>query len=348
MQVIHKMRQDLLECGDLNHASFMNSAELPRVLDARALRVRGISASTVRNEVQRRRWRRLARGLILTRPDPPTRADWVVAGLCAAGEGVVSGWDALRCYGLAMRDRPPASVLILSTRGGCRDVGQAHIRRVGGPVSSRRLSVDDDTLPLARIAAPARAVTDAAPFYHREDTVRALVMAVVQGGHCTPDELIAELDSAALRGSAALRRSVEHVRDGARSVAEVYAAEQLRHAAVPDFELNVPIVDAQQRIIAIADILWRDLWAILEIDSHEFHFAAEDWRQTTHRHNRLTACGFAVTHYPPSRVMSDHQWTKEVTSWLSARAMELHVPYRTSSRIVRDGPPLQLPIGSTT
>jgi len=270
-----------------------------------------------------------------------------MAGLSAAPDGIVSGWDALRRYGLAMHDPPPERVLILSTHGGCRDVGQAHIRCVTDPVHSRRVSVDDDTLPLVRIAVPARAIADAAPFYRRADSVRALVAAAVQGGHCTPDELGRAVETAARRGRAILRGCLEDIRDGARSVAEVHASEQLRRAAVPDFELNVPIVDAQQRTIAIADILWRALRAILEIDSHEFHFSAEGWRQTTHRHNRLTACGFALTHYPPSRVISGTQWTEEVAGWLQARALELHVPYESGARVIRNGPPVQLPFGTT-
>ena len=327
--------------------TLVNRGELPRVLDARELHARGISVSTARNEIRHARWQRMARGVILTRPDPPTRADWVIAGLSAASDGVLSGWDALRYYGLAMRDPPPASVLILTSRGGCRDVGQAHIRCVTGPVHARRVSVDDDTLPLVRIAVPARAIVDAAPFYRRKDSVRALVAAAVQGGHCTPDELSLVLDTAARRGSAILRRSLEDLRDGARSVAEIHASEHLRRAPVPDFELNVPIVDAQQRTIAIADILWRALRAILEIDSQEFHFSAEDWRQTTHRHNRLTAYGFAVTHYPPSHITSGTQWTEEVAGWLQTRALELQVPYEAGTRVIRDGPPFQLPFNAT-
>ena len=59
---------------------------------------------------------------------------------------------------LAIRDPPPELVLILSTRGGCRDVGQAHIRCVTGPVHSRRVSVDDDTLPLVRMVTSRRVV----------------------------------------------------------------------------------------------------------------------------------------------------------------------------------------------
>jgi hypothetical protein len=202
-------------------------------------------------------------------------------------------------------------------------------------------------MPLARIAVPARAIADAVPFYRSDGSVRALVAAAVQGNHCTTDELRSALDGAARRGSAIFRRTVDEVRDGARSVAEVHASEQLRCAPVPDFELNVPIVDADRRTIAIADVLWRALWAILEIDSREFHFSAEDWHQTTYRHNQLTARGFAVTHYPPSRVMAGKQWTEEVASWLQARALELNVPYQAGSRVVRDGPPVQLPFRVT-
>lgn len=129
------------------------------------------------------------------------------------------------------------------------------------------------------------------------------------------------------RGLQARGISLEDVRDGVRSVAEAHTSEQLRRAAVPDFELNVPIVDAQQRAIAIADILWRALRAILEIDSHWFHFSAEDWRQTTYRHNRLTACGFGsrTIRRPASSAASNG---REVTGWLQARALELRGPVR--------------------
>ena len=75
-------------------------------------------------------------------------------------------------------------------------------------------------MPLPRIAVPARAIVDAAPLYRREDSVRALVAAAVQGGHCTPDELSGVLDAAARRGSAILpSHALDDVRDGGPSIA---------------------------------------------------------------------------------------------------------------------------------
>src|SRR5215471_3589152 len=70
---------------------------------------------------------------------------------------------------------------------------------------------------------------------------------------------------------------------------------------VPTFELNVPIVHAG-RVIAVADVLWRKLHAVLEIDSREYHLSEAQWKATMARHNKLTNVGYAVTHYPPSAI----------------------------------------------
>jgi hypothetical protein len=319
----------------------MDRAELPRVLGLAGLRTCGVSAAVARNEVRRGRWRRLARGVVLTRPDCPQRADWAWVGLLVAGgSAAVSGWDALHTYGLASSDPPSDSVLILCTRGGCRDIGRAHLRRVTGPLTMRTASIDDELLPLAHLATPARAIADLAPWC-RQGQIRSLVTSAVQRNLCTPDDIATALAAAARRGSAAFRRSVEDLHDGARSVAEIHAARRLRDADVPPFELNVPLIDSRGYVVAVADVLWRSLRAILEIDSREFHFAESDWQQTMVRHNRLTACGFALTHYPPSRIF-EATWGEDVTRWLRARARELGVPYRVDPRPLRGGAPLHL------
>ena len=77
---------------------------------------------------------------------------------------------------------------------------------------------------------------------------------------------------------------------GARSVAEAEAAELLRIGGVPTFELNVPIVHAG-RVIAVADVLWRKLRAVLEIDSREYHLSEAQRKATMARHNKLTNVG---------------------------------------------------------
>lgn len=83
------------------------------------------------------------------------------------------------------------------------------------------------------------------------------------------------------------------------------------------------------RVIAVADVLWRDLRAVLEIDSREFHLSEAEWKATMQRHNRLTSAGLALTHYPPSAT-GDPAWPDEVARWLHHRARELGVRYANS------------------
>jgi hypothetical protein len=178
------------------------------------------------------------------------------------------------------------------------------------------------------VVAAARAVAEAALDYRFLEPVRAMVTAAVQRELCTPAELAAELRAGPRNGSALLRRSIEDAFGGARSIAEAEAAELLRAGPVPPFVMNAPVVGSDGRVFAIADVLWEELRAILEVDSRAHHFAAADWKRTMRRHNMLTALGYAVAHYPPEEIRAGgRRWVAEVASWLSARARELGVPY---------------------
>ena len=106
--------------------------------------------------------------------------------------------------------------------------------------------------------------------------------------------------------------------------------------------MNVPLLSANGRVIAVLDFLWRGLLAVLEIDSREFHFREADWKATSARHNLLTRLGLAVIHYPPSQTSSP-RWTDEVQEWLRNRAAELRTPYRAATP-TGEGSPLRLPL----
>jgi hypothetical protein len=304
------------------------SGELPRVLTGPAARQLGLTRSAVRNGIARRGWQPLVRGVVLTARDEPTRADWALVGLTAAGpRSALSGWDALRLLGPGVAPaRPPTDdVLVLTRCGRNRRIGAVRVRVTRRPFAVRHTSVLDPTLPLVAVTSAARAVADTALFERWLGSVRVMVAAAVQQGLCSVDELTDELAGSPRNNSALLRRALGEIAEGARSAAEVAAAHYLRRADVPPFELNAPIMDGG-RLVAIADVLWRELRAVLEIDSREFHFSAADWQATMRRHNRLVRMGYAVTHYPPSAV--GPAWTLEVGSWLRARACELGVPYR--------------------
>lgn len=312
----------------------MQPIDLPRVLTPALAGACGVSPARQRTELRRGRWRRLAQGVLLTRPDEPTRADWAHAGLAIVGEhGALSGWDAVRLVGLGSRTPPRPDVLVLTTRGESRRVGQAWIRKVTPPLASRLSAAEDPVLPLVRVVPLPRAVIDTALTDTRARSVRALITSAVQRELCSVAELTEQLRLAARRDSAAARRALADAAAGARSVAEAEAAQQLRAGDVPPFELNVPILRFG-RCVAVADIVWRELRAVLEIDSREFHFSEAEWKATSARHNRLTGAGLALTHYPPSAT-AEPGWVDEVELWLRGRARELGVPYSNTCAVGR-------------
>ena len=96
-------------------------------------------------------------------------------------------------------------------------------------------------------------------------------------------------------------------------------------------------------MIAVADLLWRSLRAVLEIDSREYHFSERDRKHTMERHNRLTRSGSAVTHYPPSVIVgSGRGWVDEVRCWLAARSVEIGVHAPSGRCVIR--PPATGPV----
>jgi hypothetical protein len=68
------------------------SHEIPRVLTVATARELGMSRHAIEHAIATRGWRRLARGILLTVPDDPGRADWINVGLeLAAPSGAISG-----------------------------------------------------------------------------------------------------------------------------------------------------------------------------------------------------------------------------------------------------------------
>jgi hypothetical protein len=303
---------------------YLDAARLPRVLTVQGAVRLGVSRAHVRTQLERGRWQALARGVWLTRVDPPDRLDWALAGLAVAGtDSALTGWDAIRLYGLGSKVPPVSVVRVLTARGGNRRIGEVAIRPSARELTVRVLAADRCPDGI-RVASPSRAVADTSIDTTSGRTVRAMVTQAIQRGLCSQDELVAELDAAPQNGSGHLRVALEDVRRGARSIAEAEAIELLHRKDIPPFEANAEIRDRNGRVVAVADILWRSLRAILEIDSREFHFGEQEWKQSMRRHNRLSAMGYAVVHYAPSTIRSGGQmWADDIASWLRGRAIEL-------------------------
>jgi hypothetical protein len=322
--------------------------ELPRVLVPSTAAELGIGRARMRTEVRRDNWRLMARGAILTRPEEPTRADWAAVGIAFGGpSAALSGWDALRVRGLGAPVPPANEVLVLSGHASNRRIGPLRIRETRRAYSAHLTSVDAGDYALFPVVPVHRAVADASRYYSALPPLRALVTSAVQRRGCTLEQLVAEIRVGPRNYSALFRVALSDALDGARSEAEARAARRLAREPLPSFELNVPIVDADGNELGVVDALWRELRAVLEIDSREYHFSERDWKKTMARHNRLTRCGLALTHYPPSDVNGRGRgWLDEIGEWLRARALELDVPWRRGRGVLRPvGEPVPFVIG---
>jgi very-short-patch-repair endonuclease len=58
----------------------------------------------------------------------------------------------------------------------------------------------------------------------------------------------------------------------------------------------------QGKLVAVADAWWEEAGVVVEVDSREYHFSAEDWQATMRRHDRLVAQGVLVLHFTPAQI----------------------------------------------
>lgn len=117
-------------------------------------------------------------------------------------------------------------------------------------------------------------------------------------------QLWAELEAAPRQHSANLRQALADMDAGAWSAPEARAATILRGADVPPFEQNARIDLSDGRYL-IVDFLWRELRAILEIDSDEHHGDPGDRDSTDDRHLVLETLGYSVAHRRPRLIMGE-------------------------------------------
>jgi len=145
---------------------------------------------------------------------------------------------------------------------------------------------------------------------------QAVVAEAVQRQLCTPADLATELESGPRRGSRLFREALRDVAYGAHSVPEAKAGRLLRSAGLTGFEQNAQIVVRGRRFVA--DFLWRELRAALEIDSTEYHLSPRDHEATLERDQMLRTGGYAVLHVKPSQLRHPAAFVGIVGDWLAS------------------------------
>jgi very-short-patch-repair endonuclease len=290
-----------------------STAQLPRVLTRAQVIDAGGSDDAIRWALGRRRWCRMAPGLYLTRP-PATFHDRLLAATLHAGDtALVSGAACLRASGFRSVKEPVRILVLVRRDVGVRSTPTIQVRR------TRRLP-EPAPGPVA-MAPIARAVADHALRLDYLGDVRAVVAESIQQGHCELADLQLELDRGGRNGSAHFRKALDEVACGARSGPEAEAGTVLREAGLLGFRQNAELTVEGRRFVA--DFLWEDLMAILEIDSEEFHFRREDWLATMRRHATLEAAGYSVIHIPPSALRDRAGFLDTVAKWLAGRRRSL-------------------------
>jgi hypothetical protein len=130
------------------------------------------------------------------------------------------------------------------------------------------------------------------------------VAGAVQQRFCTLAQLIGELDSGPVKGSALLREALTEVSDGIRSSAEADLCRLIMTAGLPMPMFNARLYQGGL-LIAVADAWWPDLGVAAEVDSREWHLSPQSWEQTMRHHARMTSLGILVLHFSPRQVRGE-------------------------------------------
>lgn len=240
-------------------------------------------------------WQRLLPGVYLTVTGTPTQDQLDTAALLYAGPGsTLTGAAALRRHGVRTPPSRAVDVLVPATRQ----------RKSAGHVAIRlttRLPEQVCYLGPIQFVLPARAVADSARWLDDLALVRATVAASVQTGLCTIDQLVTELRSGPVQGSAFFRTALADVTSGVRSSREAEMKDLIKRGRFP-----LPLFNARlycgDELIAVADTWWPEAGVVAEVDSKEWHLSPKDWERTMSRHARLTALGVLVLHFTPRQI----------------------------------------------
>lgn len=271
-------------------------------------------------------WQLMLPGVYLGQTGASNPFQLMMAAQLYAGPGsLITGPAAMFHHRLGARDLTTIHVLIpvARRRRSISFVQVERTTRLPDRVSRRG--------PLRFVPEP-RAVMDTARGLGSLRDVRSVIADPVQMGRCNVRELATELNSGSVRRSALARIVLAEVGEGIRSTAEGDMLELLRTCGLPMPLLNASLY-LGDTFLAMPDAWWQEAGVAAEVDSQEWHLGPAAWKKTMERHNRMTAAGVAVLHFPPSRLRTDRQ----------AVAAELRAAYTKGRQRpalpIRIGPP---------
>ncbi len=291
------------------------------VISVAALQGLGVDSSTAYRRCQPGGpWRWLLPGVVLLTPGAPSGLQRARAALIYAGsEAQLTGTSAALLHGLRRARGDDRVHLLLPHARRSRSVGCVLVER------TTRLPepVVVQGLPIAPVV---RAVLDRARRLRDTEAVQALVAEAVQRRFCTSAQLAVELDAGSKRGAAMVRRELEHISGGARSVAEVRAKRLARRSGLPEPVWNVPLLDDRGQLIGTPDAWWAEVALAWEIDSYDYHLRPTDYDRTLRRDARYAAAGIVFLPTLPRRLVAEEAAVLEELEAAYAAAAQRPAP----------------------
>lgn len=252
-----------------------------------ALRAAGLSAGMIARRCRPGGpWQRLQPGVVMLGVGAPTRRQLQRAAIALAGpEAVITGVDALRCYGLEL-PLPRSVRLLLPNRQRLLPKEFVLVERTCRvPPPSVRAG-----LPYAP---PARAAIDAARNTSDPAMLRTVLTLPIHHGLCTREDLVGELEAGNQRGSAAVRAALARFESAMATLLHARAHRLLRGAPLPPPRWNVTIYDRKRRAIGYADAWWDEVGLAWQLDA-----AQPESAPPAKGHLALTAAGVLVVRTP--------------------------------------------------
>ena len=281
--------------------------DLIRRQDSVVTRAQAVRAGLSRHAITYRlrdggSWRSLLPGVYLTLSGTPTQAQWETAALLHAGPyGVITGVAALRYYEFRQIPRMDNNVVDILIPARCQRTSMDYVR-VHRTAHMPRMWANGPAG--RRYAYPARAVVDTARWLTGLGEVRALVAYAVQNRHCAVAQLGAELRTGGTPNGALLRKVIEEVTAGVRSVPEAELRHLMVSAGLPMPMFNPRLYSPGGTFIASPDAWWPEAGVAIEVDSRQWHLAPDDWERTMARHGNLGQYGIVTLHVTPHQLRS--------------------------------------------
>lgn len=303
-----------------------------RVVTARTLRERGVSAATADERCRPGGpWQMPLPGVYLLHPGPPTSEERLRAVLlyasrerfpaqtgapCAASstppaveepEAMITGPAALALYSFS--STPPllslehVDILVPRTRR-LRSIGCARVVRTRSLPRPRQVT----GLPVAPVE---RALADAVGRPDGAAAVRPLLTEAVREGHCEAPALVRELSRARLLNRPHIAEAVDAVLAESRAVAESLLYGLVRSHGLPEPCWNVDLRLPDGPHLGGVDAYWPEQAVAVELDTRSCHGAAAEggatWSRYARKRETLERLGISVLHITPTK-LRDHPW----------------------------------------